>query len=72
MEKLDDVKAKILQKYLILLNLIWKVLENINEDLSGKQYEPWAESSLSCFPILSVYRSGYDSSSLHIGCENIT
>jgi len=39
MEKLDDVKTKILQKYLILLNLIRTNLENSNEDISGKQYD---------------------------------
>jgi len=39
MEKLDDVKTKILQKYLILPNLIRTNLENANEDIRGKQYD---------------------------------
>jgi hypothetical protein len=39
MEKFDDVKTKILQKYLILLNLIRTNFENVNEDKSGKQYD---------------------------------
>jgi len=39
MEKLNDVKTKILQKYLILLNLKRINLENANEDKSGKQYD---------------------------------